>query len=130
MILHDVNHWITTALIGNLVVLMDSMSRPISDVMKVQMRQLYKAKIDSRGELVVNILPCAQQTNMVDCGVYAAAFAFHLALGGVGQTFMNYDASLMRVHLCEALDSGTVTTFPVKKTGKRGRKPQPSKVVI
>ena len=63
MILHDVDHWITTACIGVEVLYVDSLGRGPSEIVKTQMRQLFARRLTEAGRLRVTLLPCARQTN-------------------------------------------------------------------
>ena len=119
-ILHDREHWITTGCIAGTVVFMDSLGRPVSDYVKKQMRQLYAHVVSEDGKLQVTVLPCCKQPNFYDCGVYAAANAFLLALGGKADNRVFCNAR-MRAHLAECLKSNYVTEFPVEDCKRRGR---------
>lgn len=131
VILHDENHWVTTACLGKEVLFMDSLHGSISPYVRGQMRQLYASLIDAKGQLRVTILPCATQPNCTDCGVYAAAFAFHLALGGNGNgNVQDYDHAAMRPHLQTCLESSSVKAFPIVDGKKRGRKPQKKYITV
>ena len=58
----------------------------IKDHIKMQVRNLYKCPKD---EVAIKVRVCQQETNAVDCGVYAVANAFSLS--------SNVDISLRRV---------------------------------
>ena len=121
-ILHDREHWVTTGYISGRVVFMDSLRRPISQYVKKQMRQLYAHAVSENDELLVAVLPGCRQPNSYDCGVYAAAYAFHLALGRKAENpvFAN---TVMREHLAGYLKANMVTDFPTDAGigKKRGR---------
>lgn len=121
-ILHDTNHWITVASTDNGVVFADSMRGSISDNVKRQMKQLFENKCDDQGNLHVTLLPCQRQHNSKDCGVYAAANSFELALGALDLQREIFVTSEMRAHLCRCLSEMTVISFPKERKAKRGRK--------
>ena len=90
-ILHNGSfYWIKVSNIiyqKNEIIYYDSLyNGKIKDHMKMQVRNLYKCPKD---EVVIKVRVCQQQTNAVDCGVYAVANAFSL--------LSNVDISLRRV---------------------------------
>ena len=95
-ILHDQNHWITTALIGNEVKYADSLSRPISPSIQKQRLQLYKYQTNVDGTLPFAMVPGSQQNNATDCGLYAAAFAFEWAQGHTDRLMTSFAELQMR----------------------------------
>ena len=68
-------------------------------------------------EILVEIKPVQQQTNSVDCGLFAIAFAASLAFGEDPTTVV-YDTERLRPHLVKCLDNNAMKTFP-KLYGKR-----------
>ena len=57
-------------------------------------------------------LPCVQQQRGVtDCGLFAIAFAFHLASGNDVSTLM-FDQKLMRKHLLNCFEKKKLLPFP------------------
>jgi len=58
-------------------------------------------------------MPVHQQSNGVDCGVFAIAFAVALA-HGKDSTLLAFEESLMRSHLLECLEDKKVRLFPTK----------------
>jgi len=58
-------------------------------------------------------MPVHQQSNGVDCGVFAIAFAVALA-HGKDPTLLAFEESLMRSHLLECLEDKKVRLFPTK----------------
>ena len=124
LILHDNNHWITTACIGGQLLYMDSLRRPVSLRIQQQMRQLFSTGINRQKQLPVTVVPCARQSNASDCGLYASAFAFEIALHGLSgmKNVVSYDEKRLREHLEVCLEEGVVRAFPSPLAGKRGRK--------
>ena len=125
MIIHDKDHWICSACLDNEVFYLDSLRRNISPVVAMQLRQLYKRCLSKDKELKVSVVPCALQTNGSDCGVYASAFAFEIAVngkGGISYVGNGYDMKTMRQHLETALELRILSTFSQMNVRKRGRK--------
>ena len=104
---------------------LDSLRRNISDVVAKQLSQLYKRCLSKDKKLKVSVVPCAWQTNGSDCGVYASAFAFEIAVngkGGISYVCNGYDVKTMRKHLETSLELKIVSTFSQMNVRKRGRK--------
>lgn len=127
IVLHDENHWITTARLDGRILYADSLTRPISAYIKLQMRQLYARSITVGGTLPVHMMPCDKQNNGQDCGVFAAAFAFDLATRRPSPLtpLCGYTLMSMRPHLMMCLTRGEALPFPRTQSLKRGRKPSP-----
>jgi hypothetical protein len=119
-ILHDKSHWVTTGIIGGRVLFMDSLGKPISEYVKVQMRQLYAPVMTAEQKLPVVIVPTSKQQNSHDCGLYAAAYAFSMALGSKSY-LKTYNNSLMRAHLAQCLRAQVVQEFPLEEVEKKKR---------
>ena len=134
VILHDQirSHWITSAYITGEVVFMDSLPGSISGDIKQQLKQLYAQAVTKTGSLPLKIVTCSRQTNNSDCGVYAAAFAFELAING--RNSMNYaveyDVNCMRGHLVQCLENSMAAPFSQLQNAKRNRKIKPKYVTI
>ena len=109
-IIHNNNHWITTACIGERVLVADSLQRPLCDYVVKQLRQLYAARINSDGVLRVNVVPCQTQPNGADCRVFAAAFAFEWACGNL-DLGCSFDVAQMRGHMVKCLELDSIQSF-------------------
>ncbi|XP_069485709.1 transmembrane protein 209 isoform X2 [Ambystoma mexicanum] len=131
-ILHDVNHWITTAFINGKVFYADSLLRTVSKYVQRQMKQLYAAQLNSKGELEVTIVPCQRQHNGSDCGIFAAANAFELAycLNPNACSQYLFDSLRSRQHLFKCLEAKNVVPFPKEKLCRRVGQETPVKVTI
>ena len=99
-------------------------STPIIIIFSTQLHQLYATFVGENGKLPVTIIPCARQTNATDCGVYAAAFAFQLAIEGKDGLahVQGFNADKMRSHRLHCLENSIVAPFPHIRLSKRGRK--------
>ena len=62
--------------------------------------------------LKLDFVPCQQQTNGSDCGVFAIAFAVALAIA-TDPTHVTFDISRMRPHLVTCLKDRKLNMFPV-----------------
>ena len=67
-------------------------------------------------EILVEIKGVQQQTNSVDCGLFAIAFATSLAFGE-DPANVTYDSKKLRMHLIKCLNKKQMTCFP-KSTEK------------
>ena len=71
------------------------------------------------GEKVeVHVQPVQQQTNSVDCGMFAIAFATGI-LHGEDVTQVRHDVPKMRPHLTNCSDNGTMTLFPKESSPRQ-----------
>jgi len=112
-IVHDINHWVATACIGEKVLVADSLGKAtLSERVKAQLQQLYSSQITDSG-MEVTMVPCPRQTNGADCGVYAAAVAYAWAEGQAIP--MEWDVAGLRPHLIKSLEQSRVTSFPIGK---------------
>lgn len=109
----ETKHWVTTCLLDGEVLLYDSLPRSLIPAeLQMQIRTLYGANVKQV------VLPMAQkQTNKVDCGCYAIAWALHLALGERPEN-MRLETKSIRQHLEQIFVQKKLTPFPntVKKS--------------
>ena len=115
------HHWVTVSNIGcqkGDINYFDSFSsgKPTSLVSKQIARMLHEE--GPRIKIVVQ--PVQQQTNLVDCGVFAIAFATSL-VNAEDPCKVQYDHTLLRSHLKESLMSSNLELFP-KAQGSRNLK--------
>ena len=135
MIIHDQNHWIATAVLRGQVYVMDSLRRrPLSATVKHQLKQIYALCIKNE-KLEVDIVPTTQQPNASDCGVYASAFAYEVAVNGMdGLKYVcnPYDVASMRPHLEKSLELQLVSTFSQMGTSlaRGGREKKTVRLII
>ena len=69
--------------------------------------------------LTVRVVPVQQQTNIVDCGLYALAFVKHIADTGSNPSYAVFDGSLMRNHLLQCVNGNQLIAFPKAETALR-----------
>lgn len=55
------------------------------------------------------------QQNLIDCGVFAIAFATEL-VHGQDPALCQFDCTTMRAHLLASLEAGHIDRFPCNKT--------------
>ena len=65
-------------------------------------------------EVAIKVRVCQQQTNAIDCGVYAVANAFYL-LSNVDISSRRLKESAMREHLLQYIKVGKFAEFPQRK---------------
>ncbi len=120
-ILHDGRlHWIAISTYNcqpGEVCYMDSLFRGrITDKVKQQICSLLHSQNDV---LKIKALPVQQQTNGVDCGVYAIAFISYLVFNKKYPVEVTFDQKVMRHHLIRALAADRLSQFPIaEKQGK------------
>ena len=73
-------HWVTSCNLDGEVKLYNSLQSCMSEDFKQQLRLLYPATAAKDGSITINIPNIQQQKNGRDCGVFAVAYLFHLAL--------------------------------------------------
>lgn len=77
----------------------------------------------------INIASVQQQSNSVDCGVFAIAFATSVAFGE-NPTTCQYDKSKMRGHLIQCLEEGQMQPFPQYLPQKRIHRCKQARLVL
>jgi len=117
------NHWITSCSLGGEVSVYDSNYHgTLAASLTHQLACIYKDFItvkDEDGEklepvLDVNIPRVQQQLGANDCGLYAIAFALHVAMNNIPEQ-MIFEQSLMRKHLHSCFRKKKLEPFPHKK---------------
>ena len=69
-------------------------------------------------EIVAEVLSVQQQTNCVDCGLFAIAFATSLA-HNENPVRRVYNTTKLRQHLVSCLEAGKVSVFPSHSTNEK-----------
>ena len=123
-------HWVCMASIdGSQNNLFDSL-RTVSDISKkdkdnfliplpIDIQKQIVSYLSSPEDIHIHVSKVQQQIGGEDCGVFAIAFATHIAFGE-DPTGVVFDGSkIMRNHLVQCLENGRMTQFP--QTHKRLR---------
>ncbi|CAB4009128.1 retrotransposable element [Paramuricea clavata] len=97
---------------GGYVKVCDSLYDDLAGSTKVQLAQCYQTLIDEFGRLEVDIPPVQTQTGSVDCGLFAIAFAYELAVGNFPVHEVRFDQKKMRSHLLACFEKRELTHFP------------------
>ena len=71
-------------------------------------------------EIVAEVLSVQQQTNCVDCGLFAIAFATSLA-HNENPVRRVYDTTKLRQHLVSCVEAGKMSVFPSHSTNEKKR---------
>ncbi|XP_065650019.1 uncharacterized protein LOC136078332 isoform X1 [Hydra vulgaris] len=114
-ILHDGNlHWICVTTYDckpGEIYIFDSLFH--GSVSMQTKRQICAILHCQQKNLVLKVLPVQQQTNGVDCGIYAVAWARQiLETKGVPSTNMMFEQSEMRSHLLKCISNNRMDIFP------------------
>ena len=96
---------------------MDSMFR--GRVAHQTKRQIYSMLNSNKKELKIVALPVQQQSNAVDCGVFALAFIDYILSEKKTPAEVNFDTSKMRTHLLHCLVENELFQFPRSGTNHR-----------
>nr|XP_047133813.1 uncharacterized protein LOC124811932 [Hydra vulgaris] len=116
-VLHDgAIHWVTISTFGcakDEVCVLDSMFH--GNIKKHVIRQICSIMNCSKDILTVRVLPVQQQTNGVDCGLFALAFAQHIAYTSSNPSFVAFDSHMMRKHLLQSITENNLNDFPKTK---------------
>ena len=87
-----------------------------------QLRALYPQSISRKSNLLqVTLVPCPQQSNSSDCGVFAAACAFEWVRGN-GPQGIKWNEKARQRHLERCLTEKKVLAFPQVPNNKIGCK--------
>ena len=120
-VLHDGDaHWLSISTFGcsvGEVFLLDSMFR--GKVKNHIIRQICAIMHCTEDILTVRVVPVQQQTNTVDCGLYALAFVKHIADTGSNPSYVAFNGSLMRNHLLQCVNGNQFIAFPKAETALR-----------
>ena len=83
---YDYKHWVAAACISDNVYVANSLGSAVSLSVSKQLKQLFEHCVTARCYLPVKVVECAQQPNMDDCGVFAAAFVTEWATSSINAT--------------------------------------------
>ncbi len=107
------HHWVLSSCTKGDVCLYDSASaNSFPSSLQLQIVQLYKAAIPPQvNGLLVECTPVQQQEGKYDCGLFAVAFAYHLAVGDDIKT-IQLQQHKIRNHLMKCFEKGRLSRFP------------------
>ena len=107
------NHWLLFSNITGKVVVYDSIYRSPNKHTEKQLCSLYRDQIQNF-KLEVELLTVQTQKGVVECGLFAIAFAVDLAFGNDPATIF-YDQDDMRSHLLDGFHDMKLELFPRTK---------------
>lgn len=115
-------HWVATAYTDGIVYLCDSLRdpRPKHDLrssVEIQLAMIYRNAIKDK-ELAVTSLSVQQQRRGSDCGLFAIAFAYHMARGD-DVTKIQFNQSQMRQHLLKCFEDQKLSPFPLAQANSK-----------
>ncbi len=109
----EARHWVTSCYLDGEVMVYDSLpptAKKFPADIEEQLRALYTAAA-SDGELAVTVPRVQHQIGGSDCGLFAVAYIFHLALGDRPEELI-FDQVKMRDHLITCFELQTLLPFP------------------
>ena len=124
-------HWVTSSSIGQTVAVYDSKfsGGELSSSLTHQLASIYRPLVSTEDEdgdeidpptLYVEVPYVQQQSGIIDCGLFAIAFAVHLAIGD-DVSKLNFDQAQMRQHLLKCFQKKEMLPFPQTKAGPHHR---------
>ena len=110
------NHWVTSSLFGGVVTVYDSLCEgTLSVSLTHQLALVYRAQVRTDDQTLCAYVPTVQQQQGgVDCGVFAIAFALHIALGDDLENII-FEQSSMRQHLLTCFSEQKFEPFPCRE---------------
>lgn len=125
-----VTHWICTYYDTFQINIYDSANKDMKNTLTSEQLHFIHLLFPDKPSIVYRQVQ--QQTNAVDCGVYAIAFAVAIA-NNMDPSRQAFDIASMRYHLKIIFDSNTLTPFPTtsnNETPSCVRKGRPKRVKI
>ncbi len=119
-------HWVTSSYLDPEVKLYDSLATQIPEDIQQQLRAIYPSAATD-GVLNIQLPKVQQQNNARDCGVFAVAYLFHLALRDCLED-LRFEQEKMREHLALCFELQTILPFP--STVKCTRKATSNTVIL
>ena len=104
--------WVPS-LTGMRFFLFDSLTRDdLPSTLEQQIAAVYASFCSKDGLLMITKVGVQQQKGMMDCGLFAIAFAYHSALSD-NVSSLEFDQSMMRKHLLDCFQSEELKPFPM-----------------
>ena len=105
-------HWLTVSYLNDDLKVYDSIcGSKFTTSVELQIASSF-ASASQGDSLVATVVPVQQQLGEVDCGLFAAAFAFHAAKGDTLRR-LQFDQSRMRSHLIQCFEEHKLEGFPL-----------------
>ena len=106
-------HWTTSTYGGNIIRYFDSLYNGyLTDDIRQQLMKLYGHLMKTPTVQVVRV---QQQQGSTDCGLFAIAYAVHLAFNQ-DPARAKFSQSAMRIHFVQCLKQQKMEPFPIEKT--------------
>ena len=109
-----VKHWAALQICGDDISLYDSVYTTVAGDARETISQLCRIQQEF---VSVNIMNTCKQVGGVDCGLHAIAIMTCLAMK-IDPLSVIFDKDELRPHLCNILEQGSVTTFPILRKRK------------
>lgn len=112
------DHWLTSASTDSQtdLILFDSLQGTIPSISNSLKLQLFAAYGNNKNHLTILVPKIQQQSNAVDCGIFALAYATEFCFSGfVGGENIDFDKQAMRQHLITCFQSKSLRPFPQLK---------------
>ena len=113
-------HWVCSSSIHESIQVFDSLFETLSTSMQIQLAQCYRFAINV-DILEVQVPSVQRQSDAVDCGLFAIAFAYELASGNEHSMQSKQFEQQMRDHLIRCLENDQFESFPGQSSKKRRR---------
>ncbi len=111
---HLGNHWVLSSYLNGVVTVHDFMKPRMTTMLRKQLVKLYaNSATGLHGSIEVNLLCTQQQLGTSDCGLFAIANMFSMALG-CNLDSIEFDQSKLREHLLHCLNNQEVNMFSHK----------------
>ena len=112
-VLHGKLHWIAISTYGcneGEVCYTDSLFK--GRIANHTKQQIYAILNCDLKHVKIKVLPVQQQSNGVDCGVFASAFCFHILSEKANPVGISFNESNFRHHLLHCLTASLISPFP------------------
>ena len=122
-------HWVTSVKLDGEIYVLDSLSKgKLTASLQIQLASIYGSDYK---KLHVKIPHIQQQTNSVDCGIFAIANAVQFCLSYYhGNDLIQYDIPFMRDHLLHCIEHERFSPFPRIQTKAKLNKRKPIYIEI